>query len=96
MAVVFVGALNVSSISTQWMGEIKSRRTKTWDANEVNAQRYERGDEIGKFNLGSTVILIMNPNNLVWCSRLNQGQQINMAEKIGTVVTNPINKKKYV
>ena len=89
MALVLVGALNVSSISIRWLGEIISGKPKIWDENKNQLQRYERGEEIGRFNLGSTVILIMPPEKLIWHSDLEQGQKINVAEKIGTVVSSP-------
>lgn len=89
MALVLVGALNVSSISIRWLGEIISGKPKVWNENKNQVQRYERGEEIGRFNLGSTVIMIMPPETLIWHSGLEQGQKINVAERIGTVVSTP-------
>ena len=85
MALVLVGALNVSSISIHWLGEIISGKPKVWDENENHPRQYKRGEEIGKFNLGSTVILIMPSDRFTWHSGLEQGQQVKMAEMIGTV-----------
>lgn len=85
MALVLVGALNVSSISIHWLGEIISGKPKVWDENKNHGRQYKRGEEIGKFNLGSTVILIMPSDRFTWHSDLEQGQQVKMAEMIGTV-----------
>ena len=46
-------------------------------------RRYERGQEIGQFNLGSTVILILPPERLIWRRELQSGQRINMGEALG-------------
>ena len=59
MIMVLVGAINVSATETVWHGLVSGeggRITKTAYADgEV---RLNRGDEMGRFNLGSTVILI--------------------------------------
>ena len=56
MAIVLVGALNVSSISTAKLGEIPSGAERRW--REATPVPYARGAEIGRFNLGSTVIVL--------------------------------------
>lgn len=63
-AVVFVGALNVGSMATIWHGDVTPR----WPRNAMAlplppaAQRLRaRGEEIGRFNMGSTVILMFGP-----------------------------------
>lgn len=78
LAMVLVGALNVSSISTRWLGEIVSGRPREWHAEGTPQQRYGRGDEIGAFNLGSTVILMLPPGRLTWHEGLQPGQALNM------------------
>lgn len=59
MAMILVGAINVSAIETVWHGLI------TGEAKKVKHVDYEdkdivlqRGDELGRFNLGSTVIVL--------------------------------------
>ena len=63
MAVVLVGALNVSSISTAWLGEIASGRARVWDATGHSGREFARGAEIGRFNLGSTVVFVLPPGS---------------------------------
>ena len=82
LAMVLVGALNVSSISTKWLGEIASDKPKVW-YDSTPQRRYERGQEIGQFNLVSTVILILPPERLIWRRELQSGQRINMGEALG-------------
>jgi phosphatidylserine decarboxylase len=84
LAMVLVGALNVSSISTKWLGEITSGKPKVWYGSAPQS-RYERGEEIGQFNLGSTVILILPPKRLIWRGKLRPEQRINMGEALGEV-----------
>src|SRR5690606_16201838 len=56
MALVLVGALNVSSISTAGRGEIASGEPAYWP--EPAPAAYAKGAEIARFNLGPTVILL--------------------------------------
>lgn len=57
MAVVLVGALNVSSISTVVHGEIASGAPREW--REPQPRSLAQGDELGRFNMGSTVIVLL-------------------------------------
>ncbi|MEO8465460.1 MAG: archaetidylserine decarboxylase [Gammaproteobacteria bacterium] len=54
--VVLVGALNVSSISTVAHGEIASGAPREW--REPTPRAFAQGNEIGRFNMGSTVIVL--------------------------------------
>lgn len=80
-AVVLVGALNVSSISTARLGEIASGRARRWEETEPIA--YTRGEEIGRFNLGSTVIVVFVRGAAVWDEALVHGQALRMGSRIG-------------
>ena len=59
MAMILVGAINVSAIETVWHGLITSeaKRIKRFDYSDKNIV-LNRGDEMGRFNLGSTVIVL--------------------------------------
>jgi phosphatidylserine decarboxylase len=63
MALVLVGALMVGSMETVWAGRVtppRGRRTVVgdWSRRDI---RLDKGDEMGRFNMGSTVILIQPP-----------------------------------
>jgi len=63
-AVIFVGALNVGSMDTVWHGTVTPRRPRTVTELPLPApeDRFrERGAEIGRFNMGSTVIVLFGP-----------------------------------
>lgn len=85
MAVVLVGALNVSSISTAWLGEIASGKARVWDDAGHTGHRFGRGDEIGRFNLGSTVVLVLPPGQAVWRPDLSPGQAVRMGQALATL-----------
>ena len=82
-AVVLVGALNVSSISTARHGEIASGPARRWEESEPVA--CARGEEIGRFNLGSTVIVVFARGAAVWDEALVRGQTLRMGARIGTL-----------
>ncbi|MDG4866490.1 archaetidylserine decarboxylase [Guyparkeria sp. 1SP6A2] len=63
MAMVLVGAINVSAIETVWAGLVTpspERQIGRWSYRDRDGLsiRLERGDEMGRFNMGSTVILL--------------------------------------
>jgi len=67
MAMVLVGATIVASIETTWAGTITPPAGKDifrwqYPANGVDAIRFNKGDEMGRFKLGSTVIATFAPN----------------------------------
>ena len=59
MAMILVGAINVSAIETVWHGLItgEAKKIKRFDYNDEEIE-LKRGDEMGRFNLGSTVIVL--------------------------------------
>lgn len=59
MAMILVGAINVSAMETVWHGLItsKDKNIKRFDYSDKNIT-LQRGDEMGRFNLGSTVIVL--------------------------------------
>jgi phosphatidylserine decarboxylase len=82
MVVVLVGALNVSSISTFAQGEIASGVPQLWE--ESAPLRVARGAELGRFNLGSTVVVLFARGAVRWDSRLTTGMSLAMGEALGT------------
>jgi len=68
MAMVSVGATIVGSIETVWAGTITppSRKdVKEWDYSSEGIS-LKKGEEMGRFKLGSTVILLMENKNWQW------------------------------
>ena len=76
VAIVLVGALNVSSISTVTQGEIVSGPERQWQ--EDMAPALAKGAELGRFNLGSTVIALLPANTLDWLPAIEPGLAVRM------------------
>ena len=85
LAMVLVGAFNVATMSTAWHGEVKApgNRPRRWPY-EKNQYRYRRGDEIARFNLGSTVVMVLAERRLRWVDDLTAAGAIRMGEALGT------------
>jgi len=83
MAVVLVGALNVSSINTITRGEIMSGPPQQWA--ETPPQQIAQGAEIGRFNMGSTVIVLLGARPLEWHGRAKPGATVRMGQALGTL-----------
>jgi phosphatidylserine decarboxylase len=84
MAMVLVGALNVGSIETVWAGEVaparpRERRTFAYDP----GIRLARGEEMGRFNMGSTVILVLPAGRASLAKGLDTGSQVRMGQSLG-------------
>jgi phosphatidylserine decarboxylase len=84
---VFVGALNVGSISTPWSGEIRPRRNGVVESIDLaqGPQQVVKGDLLGWFNMGSTVVLLTPPGACEWGETLQAGTTVRMGESIGAL-----------
>lgn len=67
-AVVLVGALNVAAIEIAWHGLVApaGRAVARWNYREREPVRLARGDELGRFHLGSTVVLLHTDGGWRW------------------------------
>lgn len=86
MAVVFVGATIVRSITTQWEGVVapnKSSEITTYDYSDKNIS-FEKGDEIGKFTLGSTVICLFEKNKIDFDKSLQPQDKVKVGQLMAT------------
>jgi len=83
VAQVLVGAINVAAIETVWAGLITP--PTTWGPRQVTHQGkivLERGEEMGRFNMGSTVVLLIPPG-AEFFSELSAGDEVKMGQSIG-------------
>jgi phosphatidylserine decarboxylase len=86
-ALVLVGALFVGSMSTVWHGDVEPLRRDGSTALDVPggpAGVLDRGAEMGRFNMGSTVILLLPPGAGRWASGLQPGQTLRLGDNLGT------------
>ena len=89
MAIILVGAVIVASIATVWHGTITpSTQThlQQWSYCN-NTITLNRGDEMGRFLLGSTVIVLFADRvpQVTWSSTLSPGTQLQLGKMIGTI-----------
>jgi phosphatidylserine decarboxylase len=93
MALILVGAIFVSSVETVWHG-IVTPPTRTSVQNwlyENGAITIEKGEEIGRFNMGSTIIILFTKDNAQWNDDLIADKAVKLREMIGKTIpkTNP-------
>ena len=85
MAVILVGAMLVSSMETVWAGTItppRARRVRTGDWSRRNIT-LERGAEMGRFNMGSTVIILLPAVAVSSLAELGPDDSLLMGQKLG-------------
>lgn len=70
---VLVGATIVGSMATTWHGTVKRSRGKQIQKFDYHGQNisFEKGDEMGRFLLGSTVILLFKNGQVDFAPSLN-------------------------
>jgi phosphatidylserine decarboxylase len=85
-AVVFVGAMLVAGIETVWGGFETPGRGAIRENDLSDRQlSYKKGDEIGRFKFGSTVILLFQEDKIRWQDSLMPQADIQMGEKIAVL-----------
>lgn len=84
LAVVMVGAMIVAGIRSVWRGDCYPPGRVTTET--ISEPFYaEKGAELGRFQLGSTVILLFSPDSIDWLEHLAAGDSLQMGEKIGSM-----------
>jgi phosphatidylserine decarboxylase len=83
-AMVLVGALFVGSIATRWHGDVTpcSPRKALELPVPTPPHRLRKGEEMGRFNMGSTVVLLLPPGSVSWLPHLAAGSRIRMGERL--------------
>jgi len=88
MAVILVGAIFVSSIETTWAGTItppKGKNIQSWDYTNASVE-LNKGNELGRFNMGSTAILLFPKNAIEWESNIKAESKIQMGQCLGKIL----------
>lgn len=90
MAMVMVGAMIVGSVETRWAGVVSptsgKREVSTSDYRHLaSAIHYDRGEEMGRFRLGSTVILLFPKGASRWQSTLKSQSVVKMGQPFGEI-----------
>jgi phosphatidylserine decarboxylase len=85
MALVLVGAMLVSSMETVWSGVVTPPRGRKivhgdWSRRDI---RLDKGQEMGRFNMGSTVIVLLPPGAVSSLEPLEAGDPVIMGQRLG-------------
>ncbi len=83
MAVVMVGAVNVAAIETSWHGLVTPPRGKTLHRRTYSGTELKKGEELGVFNMGSTVIVAFESESIAWQPDLGPGHAVRMGQSLG-------------
>ncbi|MDZ4298690.1 MAG: archaetidylserine decarboxylase [Moraxellaceae bacterium] len=81
MAVILVGAMIVASIETVWGG--LEPIGKIIRITQPEAITLSKGDEMGRFLLGSTAIVLFGKDVVAWQNHLSAGSAVTMGTVIG-------------
>jgi phosphatidylserine decarboxylase len=85
MALILVGAIFVSSVETVWHGVVTPpsiSKPRTWRYAD-NAPCLEKGQEMGRFNMGSTIIVLFGKDKTTWHEDLTAGKAVRLGQAIG-------------
>lgn len=93
MVQILVGAAIVGSIETVWAGTVTPPRSgiiKHWTyprAGEKKAIMLEKGAEMGRFKLGSTVINLFIASSVQFAPKLNSGSATRVGEAFAEILS---------
>jgi phosphatidylserine decarboxylase len=86
MAVIFVGAMLVGNIVTTWDRTPTSSHIKRLSYNSSAPMTFQRGDELGYFTMGSTVILLFQHGKMAWETDLKEEISIKMGQPLAEIL----------
>jgi len=86
MAMVLVGAMIVAGIETVWSGQeapvLKKPIHRSFQANSPEPIKLEKGEEMGRFKLGSTVVLLFGKEQIAWADSLTAESPVELGKMI--------------
>ena len=88
MALILVGAIFVASIETVWAGEVTPPAGKSvqhWHYQGSDAITLEKGEEMGRFNMGSTVIVLFGPQAAHWAAEIQPDTPVQMGQLLANL-----------
>jgi len=88
MAVILVGAIFVAGIETVWSGNYGDQTFRPFEhfiGKNLPQVSLEKGDEMGRFNMGSTVVVLFGPGQMNWDKDLHADQTVKMGQSIGSI-----------
>lgn len=90
VAVVKVGALFVGSVKVTYCDATTNvKRGRHWTQAITETPLYEKGQELGWFEFGSTVILVFESGDLEWVPNVHVGSSLLMGQPLAKVKQQP-------
>ena len=90
MAMVLVGAMIVAGIETVWSGQIAPKlrtiETSRYDSHSPEPIILAKGAEMGRFKLGSTVILLFGAKNIEWLKQYHTGNNTRLGQPLASLL----------
>ncbi|MGB4248214.1 MAG: archaetidylserine decarboxylase [Pseudohongiellaceae bacterium] len=89
MALVLVGAMIVASVDTVWAGQVCPGRTACAEVSyhdHTPPIQILKGEEMGRFKLGSTVIVLFGPGIAALDDSLCAGDPVRMGQRLGSLL----------
>ncbi|WLF83573.1 archaetidylserine decarboxylase [Moraxella sp. ZY210820] len=83
MAVVLVGAMIVAGIETVATGKVKPTGRLELNHHQL---ALAKGDELGRFYLGSTAIVLFEKDKMNWQAMFDANSKVKMGEKLGEIL----------
>ena len=85
MAMVLVGAMIVASIETVWSGQVTplNRDVAVTQYNNTQGITLEKGEEMGRFKLGSTIVMLYGQEMTEFLDSMQAGTATRMGEHFG-------------
>jgi phosphatidylserine decarboxylase len=85
VALIMVGALNVGSMATVWTGDITPAAKRVVTRLAPRRISLDKGEELGRFNMGSTVIVLFQAQRAHWNAGVQAGMRVRLGESLGSL-----------
>jgi len=85
VALILVGALNVGSIATVWAGDVAPAARRVITRLPAQQVSLDKGEELGRFNMGSTVILLFQRDRARFYPEVRAGAVIRLGQSLGSL-----------
>jgi phosphatidylserine decarboxylase len=85
IVMVLVGAIFVGSMETVWSGQITppyGRQIQYWNYSGEEAITLQKGQEMGRFNMGSTVVILLPKQAASFIKELKTEQSVMMGQAL--------------
>ncbi len=84
VAVIMVGAMIVAGIKTVWHKSAYQAHSSFTDKLQ-DPISFKKGDELGQFQLGSTVILLFQSGNIIWQEEIAEQHPVKLGDRLASL-----------